>query len=263
MPTTFPHPCVTKSKFLQMMQEFYNEKQIIQRYYSSQEGEKFKGCSIGCGIQIINNLTKQEYNHSNHEILALYLGIPEEITWFNTRVFEGLSLPDATNWAIKFIEAIPEGADVEPAIPRILFRTLKEIVLPSVILDNWGVEKAIKEVCYMLECSKTLEECKEYAEEIDLHSYIYCAYCSVLAVYNWVYDKEDDAKPSISKTLHAASAALSAYYIVDRPYDKHPDSYDPSYDAENALGIDFDSSDNKVYPRIAEIILEELRRCGE
>jgi hypothetical protein len=89
-----------------------------------------RGCAVGCGVQTINARLGTSHSHGDHAALAAALGWPEWLARLEDAVFEGLPTDDAQAWPVVLVEAVPEGADLAPALGRILARILREVALP-------------------------------------------------------------------------------------------------------------------------------------
>ena len=83
-------------------------------------GAKFQACSVGCTIESINRATNSNYNHSDHAAVADALRIPEFVVHLQDLLFE--KLPDDLHieWTERLFQAIPDGADLTPVLPRFL-----------------------------------------------------------------------------------------------------------------------------------------------
>ena len=60
-----------------------------------------KGCAVGCTIQ-----------SSNHAEYEPRFGIPQMLARLEDTIFEGLPNADAMRWPVRFMSAIPVGADL-------------------------------------------------------------------------------------------------------------------------------------------------------
>ena len=163
MTTTFPDPRVTKADFVRIMREHAAADHLIAGRYGVGERDSFRGCAIGCGVETINRLTGQRHRYDNYDAVANTLGIPLALAYLEDRIFEGLGPEERRTWPVRFAEAIPEEADLWPAVPRILARILRELALPAVTVDEWGVKAAVEAVCRGLETGKGLESARAAA----------------------------------------------------------------------------------------------------
>lgn len=69
--------------------------------------EKGKGCAIGCTV-----------HGSNHMAYESELGIPAQLAYLEDRLFESLPNGEAQTWPVRFLEAIPVGADLSMVWPQ-------------------------------------------------------------------------------------------------------------------------------------------------
>lgn len=76
--------------------------QIVQGTYWS-DG---RGCAVGC-------LTKDPTG--GHEKYPTLWGIPEQLAYLEDTLFESLSVEASKDWPVRFLEAIPVGADLSRA----------------------------------------------------------------------------------------------------------------------------------------------------
>ena len=88
------------------------------------------GCTVGCSLHSAAVLTGDAIDASDHTAFPSYLGIPEQLARLQDWCFEHLPAEARATWPVDFIVAIPDGADLEPSIDRILARILREVVLP-------------------------------------------------------------------------------------------------------------------------------------
>jgi len=92
---------ITKAQLLAQLQAHHDSDQIVQgRYW-----ENGKGCAVGCSI-----------HGSDHYQYETQFGIPVGLAWIEDRLFEWLPNDKAKTWPIRFTNAIPEGADLAPAM---------------------------------------------------------------------------------------------------------------------------------------------------
>lgn len=83
-----------------------------------EDPRKYQACAVGC-------LTGGPY----HERFPEYFGIPEPIAYIQEIIFEEMSKVDpkaAQTWAYNFLEAIPEGADLDVVIFQVMLWLLKD-----------------------------------------------------------------------------------------------------------------------------------------
>jgi hypothetical protein len=119
---------ITKAEFVAEMQAHRAADHFISgNYFDVRTG---KGCAVGCGVETINKRLGLNLAHDSHADLANALGWPVWLCGMEDRIFEGLPPLERSAWPVDLATAVPEGADLEPALNRILARTLMEVVLP-------------------------------------------------------------------------------------------------------------------------------------
>ena len=79
-----------------------------------------RGCAVGCSIHDFRK--GYEADHSLYESL---FGVPEGIARLEDAIFKGLPLAEARSWPLRFVRAIPEGADLTRVLPAVLYRILE------------------------------------------------------------------------------------------------------------------------------------------
>ncbi len=87
-------------------------------YGETGENGRWRGCAVGC-------LTGGE----NHYLYPAMFGIPVQLAYLHDVTFEGLSRHDAQEgqeWSYRFLEVIPEGADLSRAFSSIMVRMLTD-----------------------------------------------------------------------------------------------------------------------------------------
>jgi hypothetical protein len=99
----FENTPVTKEQLLTQLRGHHAADEIIQgRYW-----ENGKGCAVGCSIH--------GRDHYQYEKL---FGIPYGMALLEDRIFERLPPKLAKEWPLRFSEAVPVGADLNPVLNR-------------------------------------------------------------------------------------------------------------------------------------------------
>lgn len=245
---TFPNPAVTKAAFLAIMQEHAKQDRIVKGKY----WENGKGCDIGCGVETINHLLGIHEDHKGHNVVADTLGIPLALAHLENRIFNGLIPAKAMSWPIRFAEAIPENADLTPSVNRILVRVLREVALPAVTVDEWGVKAAIKKVCLALETGEGLRTAAVAADcssrSVDLidgipDSSSVSAFSAVRTAFNFAYALANTS--NFTNTRVAFTLSFGVLIVVRA--------------ASGGINI---TARNIAYEKIADIIIKEMQRCA-
>jgi len=118
----FTNTIVTKAQAVALMKAHRAADQIAQGVYWG-DG---KGCAVGCMIHDF-----RPGSEDKHELFPELFGIPEEIARLTDAIFEKLPNEDAKDFPLAFIEAIPEGADLELVATR-----FKRFLLTGVVQFN-------------------------------------------------------------------------------------------------------------------------------
>ena len=88
---------VTKAAVLEQLRAHAKADEIIKgRYW-----EGGKGCAVGCSI-----------HSGQHAEYEPRFGIPQVLARLEDCIFEGLSNKKAKAWPVRFMSAVPEGADL-------------------------------------------------------------------------------------------------------------------------------------------------------
>src|SRR5258708_2946726 len=82
--------------------------EIDQGTYYDDSGPKLRVCPVGCTI-----------HGSDHTAYEEEIGVPEILARIEDRLFEMMPLEDAKQWPVKFLEAIPVGADLSMVWPKL------------------------------------------------------------------------------------------------------------------------------------------------
>jgi len=77
-----------------------------------------KGCAVGCLLQ--------DPDGAHHRYEAEF-GIPEALAHLEERIFEGMSVEQSKAWPLRFLNAIPCGADLSMVSTRVLIRILQDL----------------------------------------------------------------------------------------------------------------------------------------
>ena len=88
-----------KAKYLKRLEAHYKADEIIHGIY----WEKGKGCAVGCTV---------EKDQDAHEAMEKELGIPQTVAYLEDRIFENLENGESKKFPLKFLKAIPVGADL-------------------------------------------------------------------------------------------------------------------------------------------------------
>jgi hypothetical protein len=92
-----------KEQYLARLRAHYAADEIVKGKY----WEQGKGCAVGCTI-----------HGSDHKRYESELGIPEVLAYLEDQLFERIPHRLAKEWPIKFLTAIPVGADLSEVWPK-------------------------------------------------------------------------------------------------------------------------------------------------
>ena len=88
-----------KKKYVARVKAHYKADEIVKGFY----WEHGKGCAVGCTMEQSSNV---------HEEMEKVLGIPAELAFLEDTLFENLPNGTAKEFPLKFLQAIPVGADL-------------------------------------------------------------------------------------------------------------------------------------------------------
>lgn len=100
---------VSKGQLLAALEAHAAADRIIQGHYWL----RGRGCAVGCTLH--DFATGEE---SRHDLYPELFGIPEVLAYLEDGIFEALPRADARAWPLRFVRAIPEGADLTLVWPR-------------------------------------------------------------------------------------------------------------------------------------------------
>lgn len=109
---------------------------IVQGVYW--DGKERRGCAVGC-------LTHDP--DGGHDLYPERWGIPTPLAYLEDEIFEALPAGEAKGWPLRFMSAIPVGADLSGVWPRFAIWLLTD--------PEWGVEQTtdaedVKWVCRLV-----------------------------------------------------------------------------------------------------------------
>lgn len=112
-----------KEKYLARLRAHAKADEIIHGVY----WEHGKGCAVGCTI-----------HSSRHESYETELGIPTAIAYLEDSIFESLQNGDAKAFPLRFLKAIPVGADLSMVISQFIYWMLSD--------ETWGLKPEAEDV---------------------------------------------------------------------------------------------------------------------
>lgn len=138
---------------------------FIKGSYVRQNGE-FKGCAVGCAVQSLNKRRGLKIAHDDHAGLAEALHVPEWLWRLQDILFENLPEPENSEFAVKFIEAIPVGVDLDPVKRKFCAFILKENIERVLLLkiDDKLKEQVVDSIRAVLNLHEKAAETGEWNE---------------------------------------------------------------------------------------------------
>jgi hypothetical protein len=101
-----------KQLYINRMTEHQRLDQLVQGQGHFTDG---KGCAVAC--------TMHAYDHAAYET---EIGVPQVLARLEDYIFEGLATDEAKRWPLRFLAAIPVGADLSMVWPRFAVWLLRE-----------------------------------------------------------------------------------------------------------------------------------------
>jgi len=92
------------------------QDKIIQGTY----GSDGKYCAVGCSINSLNRKRGKHLQTDDHSVYPAEFGIPQTIAHLEDRMFEGLDVPEAQKFPLRFMEAIKLNADLSLVTPKFM-----------------------------------------------------------------------------------------------------------------------------------------------
>jgi hypothetical protein len=106
----FGESCL-KESVVARVKEHQRLDQIVQGTY----WDGARGCAIGCVL-----------HSGEHMAYETQLGLPVFLAYLDEHIFESLPPKEAVLWPLRFIEAVPVGADLEMVFPRFMHWLLSD-----------------------------------------------------------------------------------------------------------------------------------------
>jgi hypothetical protein len=120
-----------KAKYLKRVKAHAKADEIIRgRYW-----ENGKGCAVGCTIE-----------GNQHNRYETELGIPEAIARLEDTLFEIMPAEDAMKFPVRFLEAVPVGADLSLVPAKLIVFILDDALRVKEVKEDKVVTTAVKDV---------------------------------------------------------------------------------------------------------------------
>lgn len=120
-----------KTKFVARARAHQKADEIVKGQY----WEDGKGCAVGCLV-----------HGSSHNKLAEELAIPLQMAYLIDRLFEGMPIEAAKKFPLRFVQAIPVGADLEKVMDRFFLALLSDPKQGVMLSANDSVRSRIQTV---------------------------------------------------------------------------------------------------------------------
>jgi len=168
---------------------------LLEHGSTGSPAEGYRGCSVACTLGVYD-----------HTLAPELIGMPRWLTSLQDSIYENLPR-DAreldVRWTIDLLEARPVGVEEDRALVPILVRVLREVALPAVTVDRWGVRDAIHGVIRALETGEHLAAARS-AEDAR------AAASEDRADAEDVEDVEAEAARAAARDAWASDAAIAA-----------------------------------------------------
>ena len=116
---TFHGDATLKKKLVAEIRKHKKMDQIVKGTYGRENGV-WEGCAVGCSIRSLCNVTGKQLATDDHFLYETEFGIPTAIAHLEDAIFESLRDEQAKEFPLRFIKAVPVGADLSPVIPMFL-----------------------------------------------------------------------------------------------------------------------------------------------
>ena len=129
---TFPDPRLTAEMFVAGMRAHAEMDDLVRGTYGDTDSGRFRGCAVGCNIEVVTAALGVEIERGDHEALGETIGVPAELLHLQDALFEGLQGDASSKFAVAFASALRDGQDLSRVADLFLAETLRDDVLPLV-----------------------------------------------------------------------------------------------------------------------------------
>lgn len=143
---TFPDPRLTAADFAAGMRAHAKADDLIRGTYGDTDSGRFRGCAVGCNIEVVTTRLGVEIERGDHETLGETIGVPAELLYLQDALFEGLQGDASSQLAVAFANALRDGQDLSRVSDLFLAETLRDDVLPLVTDDHPNVRAVVVRV---------------------------------------------------------------------------------------------------------------------
>ena len=126
-----------KEAFVKEIEKHREADAILQGSYGKMDGEKWRGCAVGCSLRSLAILEGEELQikYSDHSLYETKLGIPEWLARLEDTIFEGLPVEESKLWPEQFAKAVPVGVNLEPVKWKFCAFLMRENIERVLALD--------------------------------------------------------------------------------------------------------------------------------
>ncbi|AWV20326.1 hypothetical protein RADP37_05403 (plasmid) [Roseomonas mucosa] len=143
---TFPDPRLTAADFAAGMRAHAEADDLVRGTYGDTDSGRFRGCAVGCNIEVVKTRLGIEIDRGDHEALGAAIGVPSELLHLQDALFEGLQGDASSQFAVAFAAALRDGQDLSRVSDLFLADTLRDDVLPLVTDDHPNVRVVVVRV---------------------------------------------------------------------------------------------------------------------
>ena len=143
---TFPDPRLTAADFAAGMRVHAEADDLTRGTYGDTDSGRFRGCAVGCNIEVVTAALGVEIERGDHEALGETSGVPAELLYLQDALFEGLQGDASSQFAVAFASALRDGQDLSRVSDLFLAETLRDDVLPLVTDDHPNVRAVVVRV---------------------------------------------------------------------------------------------------------------------
>ena len=143
---TFPDPRLTAEMFAAGMRAHAELDDLVRGTYGDTDSGRFRGCAVGCNIEVVTTRLCIEIDRGDHEALGAAIGVPAELLHLQDALFEGLQGDASSRFAVAFAAALRDGQDLSRVSDLFLAETLRDDVLPLVTDDHPNVRAVVSRV---------------------------------------------------------------------------------------------------------------------
>ena len=143
---TFPDPRLTAEMFAAGMRAHAEMDDLVRGTYGDTDSGRFRGCAVGCNIEVVTAALGVEIERGDHETLGETIGVPAELLHLQDTLFEGLQGDASSQFAVAFAAALRNGQDLSRVSDLFLAETLRDDVLPLVTDDHPSVRAVVLRV---------------------------------------------------------------------------------------------------------------------